>query len=115
MKDVMKDVMEYLSSFGIHVNISESSEPIVLVCTSILILSIISLISFIQIFLSLAVLYISDHKYIMDKISKYSILVKIMSFYKQSRIGYILFEVCLFLLCMFSIIWLCIKILYILT
>lgn len=115
MKDVMKDVMEYLSSFGIHVNISESSDPIVLVCISILILSIIALISFMQIFLSLGVLYISEHKYIQGKISKYRILDKIMSFYKKTRLGYIFFEVCLFLVCIFSIIWLCLKIIYILT
>lgn len=111
----MKTVMEFLSSFGIHINISESSEPIVLVCASILILSIIAMLSFIKIFMSFAVFYISDNKYFMDKISKYKILLKIMGYYKKTRIGYIFFDVCLFLVCMFSIIWLCIKILSILT
>ncbi|BCG68828.1 hypothetical protein (mitochondrion) [Collybia sordida] len=107
----MKDVMEFLNNLGIHVNISESSDPIVLFSCSVLVLSIIALFSFMQIYLYILILYISDNKYVIDRISKYSILVKIMDLYKKTRIGYIFFELCLFLVCMCSIIWLCIRIL----
>lgn len=108
----MKEVMEFLSNFGIHVNISESSDPILLLCCSILVLAIVALFSFIQVLLYFGVLYITDHKYIIDKISKYSKLVKIMNIYKNTRIGYIIFEIILFLVCIFFIIWLCLKVIY---
>ena len=97
----MSEIIKYLSSWGVHVNISESSDPMLLLCCSILVLAIVSLISFIQVLFYFCVLYITDHKYIVDKISKYSWLVQIMSLYKKMRISYILFEVLLFLISIF--------------
>lgn len=104
--------MQFLSSWGIHVNLNGSSDPMLVLFCCILALSIVSLISFIQVLFYFLVLYITDHKYIIDKISKYIVLVKIMNIYKQTRIVYIIFEVLIFLLCILFIIWLCVRVIY---
>lgn len=60
-------------------------------------------------------LYISDHKYILDKVSKHRRLIREMAIYKQTRIGYIIFEILFFLICNLFIIYLCIQIIYALS
>jgi hypothetical protein len=84
----MSEVMQYLSNWGVHVNISGGSDPMLLFFCCILVLSIVFLVSFIQVLLYFAVLYITDHKYIIDKISNYIVLVKIMNIYKHTSASY---------------------------
>lgn len=108
----MKELIDLLKLLGVHVNISESSSPILLFACSILVLSIIALFCFINILLYFTILHITDNKLLLDKLSRYIILVKIINLYRQTRIAYLLFEVILFLVSLGSVIWLCSRVVY---
>nr|YP_010697859.1 hypothetical protein P1Q01_mgp06 [Phellinidium ferrugineofuscum]WCF76820.1 hypothetical protein [Phellinidium ferrugineofuscum] len=103
----MINIIAFLKYLGIHVNVNEFSSPILLFACSILIMSILALIIFIQIILYFAIKHITDDKVLLDKISKYTLLFKIFNMYRQTSIFFILFEVLLFLYSMGIIIWLC--------
>ncbi len=107
----MIDIFELLNKLGI--NITENSSPIFLFACSILILSLISLVCFIQIMLYFLINYYSENEKFINKISKLPILLKIVKFYKISNIVSIMIEIGFFLLSMTSIIYLCFKVVYV--
>jgi hypothetical protein len=75
---------------------------------SILVLSIIAFFCFINILIYFSILYIIDKK-IMDRLSKNTILLRIATFYKQTRVYYIVIEVIFFIISLGTVISLCLK------
>lgn len=108
----MTDLIRVLDSFGIHVDLSTPQSPLFLFAVSILVFSVIGLVCFIQILIYLVVIYVSDHPILLDKISKYPILVRIFKLYKTTRIAYLLLESGFLLFSLGSIIKLCLKVIY---
>lgn len=101
----MPQFIEFLHSLGF--NVSESSSPILLFAFLVCILSIISLLSFINILIYFGILYLSDNKVLLGKLSKWPYLLKIMFIYKQTRLGFLISELFLFLASQCTIIYLC--------
>jgi hypothetical protein len=111
----MNQLINFLNSIGIHVNISESSSPVLLFAFSILVLSLIVLSCILNIILYLCVIYISENnQVILDIISKYKLLLKIFNIYKKTRMFYLVIEFILLLFSLGSIIWLCFRVLIVL-
>lgn len=93
---------------GTHV--SESSSPLLLFACSILLLSIVALLSFIYILIYLGVLYIVNTKTVLDKLSKYAFLLKIINVFNKTRLIYIFIDVIFFIYSLGSIIGVCCRI-----
>jgi hypothetical protein len=86
------------------------SEPIVLFCFAVLVLSIISLLAFLNLFFYLIVNYYLKDEAVINSLPK--ILVKVWRFYKLSSIVSILIECGFGVLSILTIIWLCVKIIF---
>ena len=111
----MQNITDFLRLLGINITINDSTSPIVLFACVILVLSIIALLCFINIVIYFTVLYLTEHKIFIDKISEYKYILKIINIYRKTRLPYLLFEIILYLICSCSIIWFCIRIIYGLT
>jgi hypothetical protein len=103
----MNNFVNLLNSLGIPVSVDSS--PILLFLYLILCFSILALLSVINIGVYLGVLYLSNNKLFLDKISKWTLLLTVLNLYKKTRIYFIISEVFLFLFCQCSIIWFCLK------
>ena len=103
MKD-LNFLKEFLLSYGINLNVDDSTSPVVLFALSVLILSVVSMWCFITIVLYLGFLYLMENKLLLEKVSKYSIIVKFISLYKKTRLIYLFVEIALFLISLGSII-----------
>ncbi|SRR6266436_7526029 len=90
----MNNFINLLNSLGISVSVDSS--PILLFLYVILFFSILGLLSVINIGIYLGVLYLSNNKLFLDKISKWTLLLT-LNIYKKTRIYFIISEVCLFL------------------
>ena len=96
----MKNLLEFLNTFGIPVD--ESTPVLILFAGYYFILSFGVLLNVINICIYLLSLYIlSNEKWISKISSKYVWVHKIILFYKKTRIGFIVFEVILLLFCLF--------------
>src|SRR5215475_9139224 len=106
MKMSMKEVIDYLKSFGFNIN--ESTDPLILLLCIILIISIFALLCVINIILYILIVYFlesnSSLNLLVDKLP--NILKKIIAFYKNTRIYYILMEFIFILVSLLLIIWL---------
>lgn len=94
-------LLEILKNWGIDIYDS-STPPFVLFALCILILSVLSVLCFINIIFYVIMLLIVDSKYVTDKINKNGmatpeILKKFVNFYKQTRPILIVFEILLFI------------------
>jgi hypothetical protein len=103
----MNNFINLLTLLGIPVSVDSS--PILLFLYLILFFSILALLSVINIGIYLGVLYLSNNKLFLDKISKWNLLLTLLNIYKKTRIYFIISEVLLFLFCQCSIIWFCLK------
>lgn len=103
----MNNFINLLNLLGITVD--SSSSPILLFLYLILFFSILALLSVINIGIYLGLLYLSNNKLFLDKISKWTLLLIVLNLYKKTRIYFIISEVFLFLFCQCSIIWFCLK------
>jgi len=81
----------------IGINIKPDSPPLLLFACSIFMLAVLCLISFITIILYIVVIYISEHKILLNKISDKPILLKFVNYYRNIRIIYFGLEVVFFL------------------
>nr|YP_009344405.1 hypothetical protein [Pleurotus eryngii]APT42220.1 hypothetical protein [Pleurotus eryngii] len=90
----------------------ESSSPVVLFSLSFLIFSLVAMWCFITIVLYLGFLYLMENKVLLEKASKYTIIVKILNVYKKTRLFYLVIEIALFLFSLGSIILLSGKIVF---
>ena len=106
----MENLINFLHYLGINVEINNSTSPIVLLACCILVLNTIGLLCFVNIMIYISILYITEHKIFLDKISKYILLVKIVNLYRKTRIAFIIFEVVLFFFSIGMVIWFCIRI-----
>jgi hypothetical protein len=105
----MNNFINLLNSLGIPVSVDSSAQPILLFLYLILFFSIFALLSVINIGIYLGVLYLSNNKLFLDKVSKWALLLTLLNIYKKTRIYFIISEVFLFLFCQCSIIWFCLK------
>ena len=80
MKD-FKEIIELLNQYGIQVNVTESNYMIFFFSLSILILSCVTLLCFINIVLYIGVIYLIEKKDILNKLSKYRYLTIIINLY----------------------------------
>lgn len=103
----MNNFINILNYLGISVSIE--SNPVLLFLYVILLFAILGLFSFFNIVIYLGVLYLSNNRLLLDKISKWPLLVKLLNIYKKTRIAFIIFEVFFFLFCQCSIIWFCFR------
>ena len=92
----MKNLLEFINYFGISVN--ETTPDIVIFAGYYLILSVFILLNVFNISMYLLSIYILSHEKILYKIpEKYGFILKFITFYKNIRIGFIIFELFLLL------------------
>ncbi len=90
----MNNLLDFLNTFGIPVD--DSTPSIILLSSYYLVLSIFILFNVINISLYLFSIFLLTNDKILSKIpEKYLFLHKLINFYKNIRIGYIIFEVIL--------------------
>ena len=93
-------------------NISDANQPLFLLALSILCLSSVCMFCGIQIIIYLLVLYSIEYKGVLDKLSKYPYMLKIINLYKNTRLYYLLFEIILFFISLGLIIYLCSRLVF---
>lgn len=103
----MQIFIDLLNSLGM--NVSSNSSPLILFLIVIIGFALLGMLSVLNIGIYLAVLYLSNNKLFLDKISEWTILNRILNIYKKTRIVFIQFEILMFLFCQCSIIWFCLK------
>ena len=108
---IMNFFFQFLQTLGINVN--ANSDPHLLFICSLFVLAILSMVSFINMLIYCVVLYITEHKLFLEKISKYKLLSKLVPYYRKTRISFLILELLIFLGCLSSIIVLCYKFIYI--
>ena len=102
----MKDLLVFLNTYGLYLD--ESAPSIVLLAFYFLILSIFMLLNVINIGIYLLSIFIVSHEKFLNKIpSKYVYIHKLIIYYKNIRIGYILFEGVLLIFCLCLMIYIC--------
>nr|YP_010759107.1 hypothetical protein QEO35_mgp12 [Hericium alpestre]WEX32021.1 hypothetical protein [Hericium alpestre] len=103
-----------LALFGI--NMDKISNPFVILFCVILFFACISLLSVFNISIYLLTIYILNNKTLLDTVEgKFPFLLKIIKYYKSTRIGFIIFELCLLLISLGYIISLCYRIITLYT
>lgn len=79
-----------LNTFGIP--LTPDSPPELIFACAILVLAVISLLSFINILIYLASIYILNSNKFLNILPNIQILFKILNFYKSTRVAFIFFE-----------------------
>ena len=91
-----RSVIEFINLFGI--GLDDSAPVLIIFCAYYLILSVGVLLNVLNISMYLLSIYIVSNEKFLNKIpSKYVYLHKLITYYKNIRIGYIIFEVLLLL------------------
>ena len=99
----MNGLIEFLNTFGIHVD--NKTPDVIILSGYYLILSVIVLINVVNIMFYLGCIYILSNEKLINKIpSKYVYVHKILIFYKNIRVVYIISEFVLLLMCLFIMI-----------
>ena len=122
---MMRFINEFLHLIGLDVDLSYSSSGFLLMTCAILLLSTIAYISFINIVIYFISLYIIEHKFFLDKVSKYPRILKLLGWYRKIRISFIIYcgavcrrqekHIILFLVSLGGVIWTCYKVIIILS
>ena len=95
----MKELLELLNSHGIYLD--ESVSSMVLISFYYLLLSAFMLFNVINIIIYLLSIYIVSHEKFLSLIPvKYTYVHKLINYYKNIRIGFIVFEFILLLACL---------------
>ena len=81
---------DIFNTVGIPIN--ENSEPIVFFCSGVLLLSVIGLLSAVNIGVYLIIIQISEHDYVQRKIADKPFLIKLVKYYKNTTIIFIISE-----------------------
>ena len=112
----MKYILDLLNNFGLHVNINENTNPVVLIALSFLILNIVVIFSIVNISIYVVSLYlINTSKYIEQISVKYPYVYKIIKFYNNTRISFIITEFVFLFVSIGYMIKLCVKLIYYLS
>ena len=94
-----RSVIEFINLFGI--GLDDSAPVLIIFCAYYLILSVGVLLNVLNISMYLLSIYIVSHERFLSKIpDKYVRIHKIIKFYKNIRIAYIVYEVILMLICL---------------
>lgn len=100
-----------LQLFGI--SITENTNPYILLLSVIIFFTFIALLSVLNISIYLFSIYIiNTNKVLYNFLSKYPYLLKIVNYYKSSRIVFILIEVLFLLFSLLYIIYLCYRVIF---
>lgn len=100
----MKGLIEFLNVFGIHVD--DNTPHVIILSGYYLILSVFVLFNIINIMIYLGSIYIVSNEKLLNKIPKNYVYVhKILHYYKNIRVFYIITEFLLLLICLFIMIW----------
>ena len=108
----MEQIIQFLNSYGLHITINQDTQPIVLFCIVILTLSLISIISCLNIVIYYIIINISDNKKVLDFLSKHPILLKVFNYYKNIRTFYIIIDFLFLFLNIAAIFALCFYVVY---
>lgn len=104
---MIQKIIEVLGVTGF----SEKTNPLVLIALAYLIFTCIALFSIINIFIYLLSIYLINNNKYLEKITKnYPYVTKIIAYYNNTRQGFILLEVILFLGSMFYMLSISIRI-----
>ena len=102
----MEKLLEFLKTYGFYLD--ESAPSIVLLALYFLMLSIFMLLNVINIGIYLVSIFIVSHEKFLSKIPEnYVYIHKLIKFYKNIRIGYIIFEGVLLIFCLCLMIYIC--------
>ena len=106
--------MEYLKVMlnYIGIELTDTTEPIVVFCIGLLTLSVVALLAFINIGIYLLTIHIANNKTLLEYIADWKILLKMIDIYKKTRIAFIIIEIGFFMFCQLTIISLCLKVIY---
>ena len=100
----MKGLIEFLNTFGIHVD--NKTPDVIILSGYFLILSVLVLLNVINIMFYLGSIYIVSNEKLLNKIPrKYAYVHKFLFYYKNIRVFYIISEFVLLLICLFIMIW----------
>ena len=106
---MMFNFYDFFKVFGFSIN--ENSSPEVLLFCVILFFASLALLSVFNISIYLLSIYILNKKVVLNKIEKkYPYLMKIINYYKSTRIGFILIELSLLIFSLIYIISICYRI-----
>lgn len=100
-------LLTILNYLGLNSVMDDSSEPIVKIGFSILLITIISLLCIINVMLYFVALQVLNNERILNKISKYVYLIKFLNLVKKTSVLGIVLEVIVILYCQFWIINIC--------
>ena len=105
-------IFQLLEYLGFNLNNLDNSNPVIYIFMGILFLACLCLLGVFNISLYLLSIYVIDNKleFFSKYFIKYPILKRIISFYRSSRLGLIVLEVFIILLCLFYIISICYKV-----
>ena len=98
-----------LKLLGLDVVLDDETSPFLVFVSGIFCMSLITLLSFINILIYTVILYITEHKLFLDKINKYPFLVKVIGYYRKTRLSFLIIEVLFFTFSLLAIIYLSYK------
>ena len=98
-------IMNYL---GINLNV-ESADPFVSLLSMLCFLSLIGLLSIINISIYLMVIYFSNNEKIIKILSRWKYVFFIFNIYKKTRVFFIVSEILIFLISQLTVIYICVK------
>ena len=100
----MEGLIKFFSLFGIHFD--SNTPDVIILAGYFLILSVFILLNVVNIMIYLLSIYIVSNEKILNKIPrKYMFIHKLLIFYKNIRVVYIISEFILLLMCLFIMIW----------
>ena len=86
-----------LNWLGISLVENATDSPVFLLSACVLIFSIIALLCAINIIFYFTVLYLVENKTLLEKISKYKIILKLVNFYKKITMFYLIIDILTFI------------------
>lgn len=105
----LEQIIKFLQSYGFHLEIvyNDSNYSILMFSLSIFTLAFISLICVVNISLYLLVLHFSEHKKVIEVVSKQKLPLKLFNLYKKTRQMFLVSELVLLTMCTSSIVYIC--------
>lgn len=109
MNITLEQIIKFLQSYGFHLEIvyNDSNYGILMLCLSIFILALISLFCVINISIYLLILHFSEHKKVIEIVSKRKLTLKLFNLYRNTRQMFLVSELILLIICTSSIVYIC--------
>jgi len=92
---------------NIGIPLTPDSPPVLIFSCAILTLAVICLLSFVNIFFYLISIYVLGLDMFLRRLPNWPLLLKVLNFYKSTRVAFIVFEALLFLISISGIIYGC--------